>query len=501
MSQPANHHGAASDDGRTVTIDVRNHRARITGADLEPALISALVADACQVRTKADGQVVAVHLQKKFFRQESDNTWVFPAGLLETVVAQLERDGFRVTVEDRTGLPTISPDQRAGFLDEELDDFELAIVKAVAISPRGHFPVRSVEDALDRAAMLCRLWSNKRILLIARNKRLAKQAAAQLRSLIPRAVGTTDDLDAVWRMENWLLVMEVQSFAKIGPPSDQWNVIIFLDTALVLGAKAFRHARRMKNSLRYGFTLPGKPNDKLAGLMIRSVFGPPIQDEPNPAPAVEVWFATTPLTPQPKYHDPLERKRRAIWHNAARNRALAEIASALVHHDLACLWQYGLLLNEDESWFDGRHKVCLLVESLEHARELAKLLPEWTIRDATVPNPERWTNEDTNHMAIKTAVCAHEDGLYTDLLIRADGTASPWTYIWGPAVTREKRIPRDLVMIDLRDDFNAHAEADTQTRARGYLNRGWTTSHAPTIHKSKQEVRREEEGNNGPRPR
>ncbi|MFZ8360722.1 hypothetical protein ACO1LX_20355, partial [Staphylococcus aureus] len=72
----------------------------------------------------------------------------------------------------------------------------------------------------------------------------------------------------------------------------------------------------------------------------------------------------------------LERKRRAIWHNDARNDLVTGVVQALLTRNRERLAEYGIDVGE-EDFPEGKNglKVTVLVESTEHGKELLARLP------------------------------------------------------------------------------------------------------------------------------
>src|SRR5204862_296816 len=75
--------------------------------------------------------------------------------------------------------------------------------------------------------------------------------------------------------------------------------------------------------------------------------------------------------------------RRAVWHNAARNAAVAGLALELALDPGAALARLGAGGREGERpGRAGRARVAVLVESTEHGRALLALLPGWRLLHA-----------------------------------------------------------------------------------------------------------------------
>jgi hypothetical protein len=467
-----------------VRIDIRGHVASIKLPDAEAILDPVL---------SVESWIVDIHENQIGRRRETDQLFsrneqgclVFPAGLVGRVADQLRRHGFSPVVVDQTLFPKNYASRRV-LRSTRYKPEDRQLLAAAASHLGGQLLVRSSASALWIVALLCRLFRHRHVLVVVPNTAAEAETAARLRGWLSRKVGLCTDLDAVWAMRHRLSVIDVQKFGTYGPRSDDFQIVIFLDSQLALGGRALVQLMNMDQTVRFGLTSSVAPTGQSDELMLEAVFGQPVwtqSDLRDDLRRVEVHFATPPSTPGAAIQEPLERKRQTIWHNAARNRAIADIATAFANRDLEALWPHGLLLEAPKTWFRryprNHPKVVILVESLEHARELGSLLPDWSIRSADLPWWDRMTNEDVNHRAIVTAVCAHADGVCADVLIRADGTDARWDPKCGPHTQPDAEAPRATIIVDLREDFDETAKTHTRARIREYGNRGWTTSGLP----------------------
>src|SRR5438045_3325089 len=75
----------------------------------------------------------------------------------------------------------------------------------------------------------------------------------------------------------------------------------------------------------------------------------------------------------------LRRKRRTIWHNWMRNRLVARVAKASLAQDKQELRSLGIRWRDKQGIWT--HRVVVLVESTEHAKEMSKLLRDWEVLD------------------------------------------------------------------------------------------------------------------------
>jgi len=172
--------------------------------------------------------------------------------------------------------------------------------------------------------------------------------------------------------------------------------------------------------------------------------------------------------------DPWQRKQELIWHNAARNRYIAGIAQALANRDLAVLHRLGLLTDHNRDVFRQLDcaRITVLVEVVEHARELAKLLPSWNVQSTLESSTPR-TQSTSPVLTITTQSHAHRFGLITaGVVLRADGAASQL----AKYLRRPKGCVRAL-LIDVADDVDDEARRVVQCHLHEYHQLGWATSN------------------------
>lgn len=180
---------------------------------------------------------------------------------------------------------------------------------------------------------------------------------------------------------------------------------------------------------------------------------------------VEMASYTTP--PLALDDEGLNRKRLGIWHNQPRNAAIAEIAKGLLHRDVESLWKYGLVLDKSADYLTrllGGFSigVVVLVESLEHAQQLAPLLPKFAVCTGTETPAAGPFN------AIMTTVYANKLGrLPGNAIIRADGDAGPVPLRDFPPYM-DGYGPRDVLLVDLADEYDDNACAAVYERLTHY---------------------------------
>ncbi len=180
-----------------------------------------------------------------------------------------------------------------------------------------------------------------------------------------------------------------------------------------------------------------------------------------------------PVNDGPNLHgiaEPLTLKRRAVWDNPIRNRRLGRLAKLLVAGDRD-------QLNIDfpgvatSLLSDGPQRVAVEVEGVDHARILARRLPDWLIisgMDGETPSPALNKSIVTTTAAINGQLDAR--GL--DVLIRADGgidVPGLLTRQWLVGQSSDVR----LVLIDFQDRFDPKFRRQAGLRRAAYRAHGW----------------------------
>jgi hypothetical protein len=211
------------------------------------------------------------------------------------------------------------------------------------------------------------------------------------------------------------------------------------------------------------------------------MFGPVIYrpgDESADFTTVAVAWLPAASYPAGEPETQLERKRIFFWHNAQRNRLIAAAARAFSESDRRAI--AGLGLDEAARWLAGEElgqvpilssrapTVAIVVENPEHARELAQLLPGWSLASQT-GSMELDTAVTDN--TIVTLTLAAKSTLVTDVVIYAAGCGEEWFDKLGLAcagITGER-----MLLVDMADDCDERATRDIQARQADYDRRGW----------------------------
>jgi hypothetical protein len=385
----------------------------------------------------------------------------------------LQAAGQRVEIHDDRQW------QQSQFLDGEklrdssLSSGQLRILEHVERHPRGIMLVEDRGDADVLIRHLVEYLSRSRILVIARNRQQVRRLVGWLRRNVNRRV-----IDRASDYRNSTPdVMVTTSWHGSMWAWDYWETVIVADVQSAMSSELQQQCRRFLKRR----TIPGYcvfpaadyPTDPRQ-LELDASFGPVVStadDDTRKLPVSAVFVRSVAADVGQAHQAPLQRKRKLYWHSKSRNEIIAAIAgqSAATRRTEQNTRQN--LLTD----LTANVSVSILVESAEHARELAKRLIGWTVRDAHTPTS---CMPGLAHREIGTFRCAQQWGIYTDVVIRADGTAD-WPLAGCYPVPIAGSCGR-YYLIDFDDRMDQQAVRDTQSRRGAYSAAGWQVHSADT---------------------
>jgi hypothetical protein len=231
----------------------------------------------------------------------------------------------------------------------------------------------------------------------------------------------------------------------------------------------------------YAIVTPGRRRDERMMLQLESLAGPILACVAKPRSPVMALFVDVKSESQALGSaSPLESKRAIYWHNDARNRQIAAIADAAAAGDQDALCrQLGVDVELERISGYRPPRVAVVVEAVEHARQLAALLPDWTICAAT---KEHDANEGAHQdRRIVSAVYAAEHRVKAELLIRASGGEGLVRAKGFPPAAEYGYTPPPVLLIDFADQFAKPAAASARRRARVYRRAGMQVYSSPTL--------------------
>ena len=240
--------------------------------------------------------------------------------------------------------------------------------------------------------------------------------------------------------------------------SDDWDIIIYEDAFEALG-KTNVSARGMFGRHRiFAFVDPHRERSAKDQLRLETLAGPVIystSSTKNPS-RLTVNIALARYTsPSSRPVDDIRNRKIRLWNDSDRNQAIADVANGLSDGVDEVLWEHGLFLTESLSR-PPRSEVSILVESIEHAQQLVKLLPGWTIihsdTHAATNTQPAWVKPNAFGVPPKTIITsvagAAQRYLHANVIVNACGGS--WPQI--PEAAGAAKI--NLLIIDFIDDGN-----------------------------------------------
>lgn len=392
-----------------------------------------------------------------------------PAGSVPRIVSLLESHGYEVHVQDqRRALPEHQPDTRfiAG-----LGGKELAIAQSVAGTHGGFLRFRNEQEMLLAAGVIARVYHSAQVLAAAATKAQCKLVHVAIGHWTSWSVGRVGS--GYWP---GLKQVAIATLPKLQTHQyDDWHVVLLPFAESSILTTRIQPCWRARDQLVFALsTSQGEISPRLM-LRLEEEAGPVIYDSvPRPL-SVSVHFCPAVGAANQCAGTALQRKRALIWVNNARNALIARVAEAVADRDGERL---GELQLPDVTWPApvplSPSLPVVLVESPEHARELAHLMPGWTVRAAV--GQDRGTATlcalpATTRGLIATHLAALSIPLGPNqIVIRADGgphdlqlAAFDRRSAWAPTM-----------LIDFYDLDGGQLTEDSDSRIAMYRARGWT---------------------------
>ncbi len=465
---------------RGPALLIRDHGGHATLRRPPRELLAALAAELAVVRrdfaVDARGGLCRVHQAEPLFEIDDHDDLHVPSGVVQRLVAAARRAGYSVDVQDRA--ESVVPASKPDLVGERADIVRLAAV--LAGSRRGLVAARSRGHRLAALRLIIRLFPAGKIMVFASTRAEAKKIARDLSSRAeePIACFTRQLTRSDFRVQ-------VGTLGGLDPTVA--GVVVLADARQALHARARREHAYLGRQRIYGLLDDRDGLGRRERLLIEAGIGPVIgrlgaaDDGPVVLRAV---FADWTGGELPDLPLGLAWKRESIWHNPARNAAIARLASALASSDDAPLWEHGLFLGgEGAARPPADPAVVVLVEAPEHARVLGRLLPGWAVRsverlenaagyETGAPGPGREDSVEPARRAIATWLYARDQGrVKADIVLRADRI--PWP-MGIPLVPPGPRVEdRAVLLVDLADHQDQTARAATTARRADYRDRGW----------------------------
>lgn len=423
-----------------------------------------------------DGRLHVTESVQPFFHLEH-GALVASAGLTERIVSTLTAAGKHVRLADHRHDDFRRQDQT---LVSQVRCEDHRLLNVVALNPRGQLIVNGGNEQITAAGLLHRFFPRGKTLVVVPGLAEARRMKRRLEQYLDRAVGI---LDAGRQLRHRIYVAGHRRFQYSLGVQDGWGRFLYVGVPAATGAAALRTYECLIGASHYAIVTRHERRTSDDQLRLEAVTGPEIFRQATswgPLPAVAVEWANPPSVPlDMRQLNPLQRKQCALWSNNRRNQYIADMAVAFSVTNVPKLNELGLLLNRPPDvlhGYDGRMRVAILAETVQHAQVLHALLPHWELRTAV---PQLQPQGSSTHWqiayaerAIVTMGFADRYGINAEVVVRADGTNTAWQEAWGPHPSPYERNDT-MFVVDLKDDYDEAAQRHRAERQQQYEERGW----------------------------
>jgi hypothetical protein len=386
--------------------------------------------------------------------------FTFPAGLLTRVTEHLDAEGYEIQIEDqRIKARKLRPNLMMVDCTQASDCKRLS---AIGKHLLGQIEVTSRDDAVELCATIAEFYQDATVLIAVPTRKQAHRIWSELREQLNEKVGLW--AAGVSRKQCRCAVTTIGSMHT----ATDWDILVLPVADQTIGDEAAYKITRLGFGRRYAFIQTGKHLDSLAQVRLEMMAGPIISRVAGQKLQVLAAMLSTPTSKVGKAQTALSQKRKLYWTNQSRNEYIARIAATIASRPRQTLRQlFGRTVTLAMLAGDNKLRVAVLVESAEHARELARLLPDWKLRT--------WTDEARRGLpgnlqaqhTILTSAYAARIGTDAQVVIRATGTSDPLHVRDFPPKAVDTNETHVLV-IDFADEFHPLAAVKAKHRRRSY---------------------------------
>lgn len=418
-----------------------------------------------------------------------------PAGLEPALILLLRRAGYRVhrhicidTIPVELPEPDLDAARTAETIDPTFLDFVRRQERGVVACDRRHV------DPVILIAQAALAYPEASIAVVGTRLDDVIPAAKRLRGIVPGGVHWAHH-DSCPAEVGRVVVATPYGLGHTQVGLDRRDILFALDAAEAVGERPYFVIESARRARLFAFRNRGRavaPRDRDR---MGAMFGFDqlvIPRHGHVERTVEV--ATTRIAGGPRLAptpDDPELKRQGIWCHPVRNRRIARLARALVERDRSGLSGCHPVLCEHLDR-RGAPTIIVLVEALEHALELADLLPGWSIvagpdgfagglndRQRAALDRGRSIDPDEQARAIVTLAglpTIHVESL--DVLVRADGGVGPLPCLASIPVPADVDTP-PLLLVDCDDQHHPVLQFRSRRRRDGYARNGWEVNGVP----------------------
>lgn len=462
------------------TVEIRiGHGVATVDPGCEDLLLPLLTYDDLTFARSANGRMAHQTASRRVYASLPGNRLLIPVGCVHRVCDRLRATGFQVCVRDFRRLDG-NPHQISADYRPVAEQSLPGLADAIAAHTEGILEVAQGPQRVRIAGTITRLLPNARCFLAAATR---DATHAAMRGLGEYLGGSIAEVHGGSWQSGSRVVCGTFTALDHGDPAD-WDVVIFLDAAEAVAAAVHDVRANYGRHRLYALADPRRARSPKAELLYETLAGPAIYSiSPTIAPAaMTVMLATYGAPSRQLLDDPREAKQQ-LWADPARNRAIADVATALADGDAGTLWQHEMFLDAEAALLSmpaGGGLVVVIVESIEHAEQLAAQLPGWQIWHRR-PGPEGQVMPGhvagvglglPTRLIATIAAAAVCPCIGVQVIVMASGGRWPQVPV-GVAQPRGSR-----TIVDFADESHPGLLADTHARIRVYQDLGYCI-HAP----------------------
>ena len=418
-----------------------------------------------------DGRLQEERISMQLWEVDIQGRLVISTGQYQSLAARLRRLGYRVTINDHRQFDSRFTTDES--VCEEANLGEEALLRAVKAEPRGTIDVETDKALIASMALLIRYYRHARVLVLA----ATNSRVRDIRWHLAEELGEVVNLRLPGREPPKTRIV-VSTFRPM--PSEEeasWDLILLPDLADSTGdiatfyfAGSRGHVEGQCSRRIYGFLRRGQKLTRRTELRMECMAGPCILRVHPRRVGIQLLCIETPSCRKIGCAGGVEFKQEAYWQNQRRNEFATSVAKGFATGNIERLNKYGVKIRHGTPVIRGGSKpeVTILVESQQHAQELAERLPGWSVH-ALQRRPHPHSDQ---RMRIMTVSAAAEYGLAGDVIVIASGELTPEVARGFPP-ERETVVDDDVLVVDFTDNFDQVAERRARDRVAAGIRHGW----------------------------
>jgi len=417
---------------------------------------------------------------EELFTVQEDGSAVFPAGLFQRVARTITKLGHTYKVTDHRDLKALMPMPDFTRIDK-LRPGQDKILTSVAASDGGQLVGGTGIGKSFIIAQICKMYPTLRIVVVSPRKPVVQT--------LYENIGKATSYTSVGQIgggknhspDHRIIVTTTKSLLKAD--LEKCDLLMFDEVHGVGYNQISTKLAYIQKARKFGFTATPTGRGDNAELVIEALFGPVLCDIPYEdaiagklVTPIEVHKYTVDNAYMPLEGSIVTRKRHGYWRNKNRNEMIAAVAKSTAPEE----------------------QVLIMVETLEHAIYLHKLLPDYRVvhcgsvstkkKQIAGRNPKSYRLNDKQLSGIRRrfergeikkaiSTTTWKEGVDfpgLSVLIRADGMTSPIASNQIPG--RLSRLAEGKVvgvLVDFEDKFTDWALSRAHRRFKIYRDTGW----------------------------